>query len=140
MEALGACGANDARVVTTLVEHLNLENRFATLPVFRALLSLGPKAKGAKAALEALVEGDDPWRQVHARHTLVAIEGAHARHVPHIIQALKIKDAGNAVQASARIALAALGAPVVPFLRAAMSDKNAVVRQQVSEILARHER
>jgi HEAT repeat protein len=105
LEALGACGNGRADVVDLLVSELSLKDRYATLPAFKALITMGKKAKRAIPALEALLTHEDPYREMHARHALAFITGDPKPHLARLKAGTKIKDAGGATAASAKIAL-----------------------------------
>jgi HEAT repeat protein len=113
LEALGASGPGRDDVIDILLAHLELENRYATLPAYRALIAMGSKAYRAIPALERLAAHKDRYLEVLARHALGAITGDVKPHLPHFHSALLVKDAGGAVAAAAKIALRELG-QVIP--------------------------
>jgi HEAT repeat protein len=103
--ALAACGPGRDDVVDALVAQLAAADRYATLPAFKALVSMGPPAARAIPALEALTAGDDPYREMHARHALAVITGDATPHLVRLRAGLGIPDGGGAVSASAKLAL-----------------------------------
>lgn len=112
LESLAACGAGRDDVTDLLVAHLALPDRYATLPAYKALISLGARAARAIPALTELANGKDAWREMHARHALAVITGNKKPHLARLRAGLEVKDAGGAVRASAQLALKALGEKV----------------------------
>jgi HEAT repeat protein len=135
LAALAASGPEDERVLGALVEHLIPGEKVVSEPAFAALVELGAKAAGARAALEKLASGADPWMAVHARRALVALGDPAAAHVPSILEALLVKDAGGSVTAAAGAALQDLGAAALPFVDAAVKGgKNAALRKAAERV------
>ncbi|MBL8685646.1 MAG: HEAT repeat domain-containing protein [Myxococcales bacterium] len=138
-EALGACGAGDARALRTLTSLLHVEqSMYAAKGAYEALFAMGPKAVGAKAALEERVSNGPPWERAHAHWALWAQDGDTERHVTALVPILaETKEGGGSAAAAAKIALESIGEPALAVLErekafgAALAKKATAVAESI---------